>query len=737
MRTIKTLNEGWQFAACNQYGEDMPIAKDWQSVKMPYVWNLSDPSEAGPRVYRCNFNLTMHNEQDQSFISFGAVAGQCKAWLNGIYLGEHRGGYSCFRFELNSAAKQGSNELIVLADNTRFTDIIPLGGDFNNYGGIYREVELICTGRTHFDLMHYGTLGLDLSSRPDGTVFLNSRIVGDIENSQVEYTILDQGRICAQERSVAKLTDIVLSVEQPHFWNGLPDPHLYQCRARLFEFGALVDEVILSFGFRAIKMTPDQGFFLNGEHLLLCGVAKHQDRFDSGCAPSRSELDKDMQLIREIGANAVRLSHYQHPQYFYDLCDKFGMVVWAEIPMLAMPDGNDGLMENARKQLKELILQCKHHPSICFWGIQNEIAMMNVESLEMYRKTGELNQLAKQLDPDRITASANMNSVKNKSQLNHITDMVGYNVYFGWYYGELEDYATFFDRFHIDNPTVPLGISEYGVDCSVSLHSPTPKRKDYSEEFQCLFHETAYSYIRERNWLWGSFVWNMFDFGSAIRNEGGVKGENRKGLVSFDRQIKKDAFYFYKASWAKVPVLHIAGRRYAKRCEDKTVIKVYANTDEVVLSINGREFERKTGKTVFAFGDVPLQLGNNTVTASAGDLVDEISLTRVEHPDLSYVYIDPNPGFNVNNWFTLETSQDDLFPIDRYSIMDEMGILQANEQVWQLLEQEVPQIANDPRSRLMPSITLLRVINRISGQFTEEYVKDLNRKLNAIPKRLE
>lgn len=731
MRLIKPLNHGWQFGVCDTVGENEPVVMTWEPVELPHVWNLAEPKQEGPRAYRCSLDLERPDEQHQYFVSFGAVAGVCRAWLNGQFLGEHRGGYSCFRFALNKAARSGSNELTILADNSHFDDIIPLGGDFNNYGGIYREVELICTDRTHFDLLYFGTTGVDLTPRPDGTVNVTSRINGGCENTVVEYTIWDNGKACAWSQS--NIAEAVLKVEQPHLWNGLRDPHLYQCRARLLINDQCVDETTTDFGFRAIAMTPDRGFFLNGEHFRINGVCKHQDRLDRGCAPTTGELDEDLRLILEIGANAVRLSHYQHPQYFYDLCDRAGLVVWAEIPMLAMPDGNDALIENALQQMKELILQNKHHPSICFWGVQNEIAMMG-ESLEMYRKTDQLNRLVKELDPDRISTSVNLYTVKNNSQLNHITDMVGYNIYFGWYYGEMENYGPFFDSFHTDNPNVALGVSEYGVDCSTSLHSSMPKRKDYSEEFQCLYHETVYPYFCEREWLWGSFVWNMFDFGSAHRNEGGMQGENRKGLVTFDRKIKKDAFYFYKARWSEDPTVHIAGRRFANRCEETTTIKVYANAGEVTLSVNGKAFEKLNGQYVYIFNNVPLQKGINTIKASAVDRDDEIALTRVEQPDQSYVYVDPNPEFNVKNWFTLEQGQQELFPPDRYSIMDEMGTLLANPEVLALLEQEVPQITSNPRNRTMPGISLLRVINRMSSHFSEDFVKELNHKLNAIAK---
>ena len=437
-----------------------------------------------------------------------------------------------------------------------------------------------------------------------------------------------------------------------------------------------------------------------------------------------------------MGANAVRLSHYQHPDLTYDLCDQAGLVVWAEIPLLALPDGNEAVFENAKQQLTELILQLKHHPSICFWGVENEISMAG-ESLEMYRKIGQLHQLAKELDPTRFTTLANINAVKLNSQLNHLTDAVGYNIYFGWYYGEATDYGPFFDRFHKKNPDMPLCLSEYGADSLITLHRDDPRPGDCSEEFQCRWHETAYPQIEARDFVWGSFVWNMFDFGSANRAMATSKGRNCKGLVTYDRSVCKDAYYFYKACWSEEPFVYLTGRRYARRCGETTTVKVYSNAPSVTLTVNGQVFASQEGNRVFVFDQVPLAEGDNRIAASAGSLTDAITLTRVAQPEQSYIYDDPNPGFNVKNWFTLQESKEDLFPADHYSIMDEMGDLMKSPEAWALLEQEVPRITSDPLTRILTYVTLLRKINTKSSQYSEDFVKELNRKLNAIPKPQE
>ena len=647
-------------------------------------------------------------------------------------IGSHNGGYSTFRFDLTSAIKDGENELLVLVDNTHFSDIIPLGGDFNNYGGIYRDVDLITVESTHFALDYYGSQGVEVDAFGNGKLLLTSHIAGDTSGCNIRYTVTDG------ESEISCITGcednpVEMHITSPHLWDGRKDPWCYTLRAVLIREGKEIDEIQLPFGFRNVFIDPEKGFFLNGVHLPINGVAKHQDWAGVAYGTTPEMQEKDIEIICEMGANAVRLSHYQHPAYTYELCDKEGLVVWAEIPLLALPDNNDGLYENARCQLKELILQNKHHPCICFWGVQNEIAMMG-ETVQMYRKVEELSALVKQLDPDSISASANLSSVNNDSQLNFVTDIVGYNRYSGWYEGEMTDFEVFFDGFHRDNPQVALGLSEYGVDCSTLLHAAEPKRKDYSEEFQALYHETVWPMVEKRSYMWGSFVWNMFDFGSAARDEGGVKGMNCKGLVTYDRNVKKDAYYFYKSCWADEPFVYLASRRFAKRCGETTTIKVYSNVNTVELIVNGQKYGSLCGSRVFTFEDVPLTTGENVICAIAGGLCDEMVISKTDKPEESYIFVDPNPEFNVKNWFTPGQSEEDLFPENSYSIMDRMGVLMSNPEVWALLEEKIPQVVTNPRARLNVNMTLLRAINFMSGQFQEEYIIELNRKLNAIAK---
>ena len=732
MRKKVLLGEGWRFGTTEaQKGNELPgLPERMESVRVPHVWNIENPGQAGCRVYQRLLGAE-ETAGEHLFLEFGAVAGVCRVWLNDSFIGEHRGGYSCFRFELTPALKQGDNLLTVTADNFKYSDICPLGGDFNNYGGIYREVSLISTGANHFDLLYYGSSGLEIETRPEGLVRARAHVVG---RGTVVYYLLDGDAVVARAEAPAEDPAVELRLDRPHLWNGREDPHLYTLRAELLLEGVCQDTVCLPCGFRDCRVDPDKGFFLNGKHLKLHGVAKHQDWDGMGSAPTKAQLDTDMALIREVGANAVRLSHYQHPDYFYELCDKNGLLVWAEIPMLGMPDGNREIIENAKQQMTELILQSKHHPSIFCWGIQNEISMLG-ESLEMYRKTEEINAHTKALDPSRLTTAANLFSVPFNSELCFIPDILGYNVYFGWYHHEMADYDSFLDGFHRQNPQVPLCVSEYGVDGFPTLHSADPKRKDYSEEFQALFHETVYPKLRDREFVWGSFVWNMFDFGSFARNEGGGHGQNRKGLATFDRKIKKDAFYYYKANWSKEPFVHIGGRRFAKRCGAETWVKVYTNQKELRLYVNGVELEQAVGGApVFCFPHVPLKPGENRLLAVSGSCRDEITLEGVSEAEPSYIYVDPNPEYNVKNWFTQEESADKLFDPDCWSVLDPMRELLTDPAVVAMLEKEVPVLAADFEFAKSAPVSLLKIFNLRRTEFTEDFVKEINKKLGTIKK---
>lgn len=735
MRKIYPLNMGWAFGpAGSDENENQGHSKCLEAVCLPHTWNINENSHRGRYLYEKEIVIPEIHKEDVLYVEFLGANSVCEVYLNDAYVGEHRGGYATFRFNLTDFYRWGGdNRLKVYVDNSKTEDVSPLNGDFTIYGGLYREVNLICTSRTHFDLDYWGSRGIILQSEVNeegkGSLHIELHTVVE-QDAKVSLKVLDQKGETVQSMKVEhENKHLTMEILNPILWNGKDNPYLYTLKAALEDDTHIYDEVTMTFGFRSCEMSSEEGFFLNGRPLRINGVAKHQDFEGYGNALTMSQIRKDFELIREIGANALRLSHYQHDQSVYDRCDEEGYVVWAEIPMMSMPN-SESVLKNASDQLKELIYQNCHHPSICFWGIQNEIAMGG-ESMDMYRSVDVLNDRVHELLPQGISASANMYHVKNSSPLNFITDMTGYNLYYGWYYDKIEDLSGWIDEFHLENPQVALGISEYGADANLAFHSEHPKVKDYSEEFQSVYHEETYGIIQSKPYLWGSFVWNMFDFGSVIRDEGGTKGKNAKGLVTFDRNLRKDAFYFYKANWSLEPFIHICGKRFVHRDKDKIDIRIYSSLSKISLSVNGRHVGEAEGEHVFLFKDVLLKPGHNVVRAYHDEYEDQATFMKADQPDASYIFVDPHPEINVKNWFTQEQGEIDLFPENYYSVMDSLGLLMENEEAWTVVKECAPKIAE----RAIPGgVTLLWVCNKMKSVLTEEEVKAMNNRLNKIEK---
>lgn len=601
--------------------------------------------------------------------------------MNGQYVGEHKGGYSAFTFDITNQCRwMVDNEIAVLLDNRSFNQISPLAGDFTVFGGLYRDVSLSITEKSCFDRTFYGTNGIIVQAavaEKTGKIVVENHTL-HCENAQIAYTVKNAAGEVVLEQTEPLQNRVELTVPHPALWCGKKAPVMYTLQAALFVDGKKPDETEVRFGFKTVSVDAQQGFFLNGEHLKIQGVAKHQDFGGVFCATTEEHLQQDLHDILEIGANSVRLSHYQHPQRMYELCDEAGLLVWAEIPMLKFLD-DEALFENACSQMKELIYQNMHHPSICFWGIQNEIAMFG-ESQAMYDRMQELGALVQRMDGTRLSACANLFCVKNDSALNTHTQAVGYNIYFGWYYGNMADNADFVDKFHQDNPNTPLGITEYGVDCNLAYHAYEPKVRDYSEEFQALYHETVYPIFRERPYIWGTYVWNMFDFSSEIRDEGGVRYKNCKGLVTYDRKVKKDAFYYYKAQWSDEPFVKIAESRFVNREREKITVKVYSNQPSVSITVNGVSHTADSNTGVFCFENIALQQGENKIIASAGVLTDQVVFHGVKEKDESYIFVDQNPGINVKNWFIDAVEEEKMFPTGMFSIREACNTIVESEQ---------------------------------------------------------
>lgn len=737
MKSLYNLNEGWYFELIDNSIDETQyfIEENEKKINLPHSWNSEGDFTRGVGLYQKKFTISEKHKNEKLFLEFLGANSVCRVYLNGHFIGEHRGGYSLFRFPIKDRYLWGEENLLsVVVDNSVTEDVSPLFGDFAIYGGLYRDVNLICVDENHFDLEYWGTNGVlvhsEVNESGQGEIHLEVHPITteDLQIKVEVYNCIDD--MVKESIYPAKMDKYVITIDNPRLWQGKKDPALYKVKTYLQSNDKVFDYVENTIGFRKVHYTSDKGVFLNEEHVRINGVSKHQDFEGKGNAITPVEMERDMELIREIGANALRLSHYQHHPYVYDLCDREGLIVWAEIPMMSMPQA-DGVLQNAENQLRELILQNMHHPSICCWGIQNEIAMQG-ESIAMYRGVEQLNKLAHELLPNCITTSANMYHVKNNSPLNFITDIQGYNLYYGWYYGEEKDLGDWMDKFHEENPTVALGISEYGADCNLQFHSDNPKVKDYSEEFQSVYHEKTYDAILSKPYIWGSFLWNMFDFGSAIRNEGGCVGRNNKGLVTFDRTIKKDAFYFYKAHWSKEEFVHICEKRFANRHKTSMDVKVYSNLTSVSLYVNGKYFDKVEGDKVFIFKNVPLKDGNNIIEAFGGSNKDCATFNKVEEEDKSYIFIDPNPGINVQNWFTQEQGEVDLFPEGYYSIMDKVGDLMENEEAWRTINEICPKLTE--RATKGSPVTLIWVANKLSSIIKEEDIKKLNARLIQIKK---
>lgn len=627
MKTVLNINKGWKFIYSKDGSE--------HDIDLPHTWNGDDGQDGGNDYYRgtCKYIKNIQkpeiSEGGAVYLEFKGVNASAKVYVNGAIAGEHDGGYSTFRCNITPYL-QNDNQIVVEADNSVNDRVYPQRADFTFYGGIYRDVNLICVDKTHFDLDYYGCNPIKIDpSVKDGNGSV--QITAYANGGTVKISVYD-----AENNKIAQAENAaVTEIKNARLWNGVKDPYLYRAVAELYDGQTKVDEVSASFGFRTYLVDPKGGFFLNGKPYPLRGVCRHQDRPHIGNALTKAEHDEDMALIKEVGANTLRLAHYQHDDYFYELCDRAGLVVWAEIPYISRHmNGGD---QNAKSQMTELILQQYNHASIVFWGISNEITMMKTDKKDMLKTHRELNELCHKLDPARLTTLAcfAMCSFGNKSA--HITDVVSWNLYLGWYVPGLFLNDVWLNLFHFFHPNRAIGYSEYGAESMPNLHAAKPKRFDNTEDYQAIYHEYMLEFFARHPYLWGTHLWNMFDFAADGRNQGGDPGMNHKGLVTFDRKTKKDAFYLYKAYWSEQPVLHLCGKRYKNRTGKKTNITVYSNVGQPEIYNNGAlvaKPEAKKGGKVYKC-KIKLE-AINEITVKAGQLTDQATFIKVAKPDPSY-----------------------------------------------------------------------------------------------------
>ena len=720
------LNTGWTFTKEEQS----------EPVTLPHTWNAVDGQDGGNDYYRgsCTYALQLPAirlpEGGRVVLQFDGVAMTAVVNLNGQKVAEHKGGYSTFRVDITDVL-QDTNNLTVEVDNSDNDTVYPQKADFTFYGGIYREVTLHILPAAHFAMEENGAVPVKVTPVVTDLETRRCEVTVEalvVDADRVRFTLDGQEMSAPVENGTAKA---VFTLENARLWNGLDDPYLYTVTASL-DNGEMQS---VRFGCRKFEIDPQEGFFLNGRSYPLRGVSRHQDRKGVGVAITKEMMEEDLALILEMGANTIRLAHYQHAQAFYDLCDEKGLVIWAEIPYITMHMHNG--RANTLTQMEELIVQNYNHPCIAVWGLSNEITAASPVNEELLENHRALNDLAHRLDPTRPTTMANVFMLEITSPILEIPDVNSYNLYFGWYLGELDQNDDFFDEYHAKYPDRCIGFSEYGADANPAYQTSAPERGDYTETYQCVYHEHMAKMIADRPWLWATHVWNMFDFAADGRDEGSKNGENQKGLVTFDRKIKKDAFYLYKAYWSKDAFVHTCGSRYVDRAEDVTEVKVYSNLPEVALYVDGRLQETKQGDKVFTFR-VPIT-GKHSIEARAGGYSSVILVNRVDTPNPAYAMANRR---EVTNWF------DDELDETCWSVKDNMAAAMADAKVGPILKQIGDKAAasrGDVAAAVKDNPALVAMMQRamqrmtIEGMLRQagtdiEDIKQLNRVLQGISK---
>ena len=730
MRYITNFNSDWEFSL---HSDD-----NWEKVTLPHTWNNLDGQVGGNDYYRgkCTYRKTILKKDlplgEEHYLEINGANLSSVVYLNGEKLKSHDGGYSTYRVRLKDLRDE--NILEVTVDNSPSDRVYPQTADFTFYGGLYRDVRLISLPSSHFSLENLGTPGIKATPDVKGTLDVEVEVDGDYDS--ILYTLLDrEGKVVTEENS--RETKVTLSVSSPHLWNGRKDPYLYYIKAELLKGEERLDEVGSEIGFRSFRIDPERGFILNGEEYPLRGVSRHQDRKDKGNAISKEDHEEDMALIMEVGANTIRLAHYQHDQYFYHLCDKNGIVVWAEIPYISqhMSQGR----ENTISQMKELITQNYNHPSIVVWGLSNEITMGDPKDPDMLENHRILNDLCHTMDKTRLTTSAMLTVCGIDEEIVHISDVVSYNHYFGWYGGEVSMNGPWFDAFHKKYPNKPIGCSEYGCE-ALNWHTSRPMQGDYTEEYQAYYHEEMIKQFFSRKYLWATHVWNMFDFGADARAEGGENGQNHKGLVTIDRKYKKDAFYAYKAWLSEEKFIHIASKRYVDRTEYITNVTVYSNLPEITLFLNGEKFETKTAEDHFFKFQVPNK-GRTIIEAVYGDYRDKSEINKVDVFNESYRLKEKGA---VLNWFditeregycSLNSKISDILGTMRGKIILCLLLMKKTKGMKKKGEGNKSSMVNKDTMAMIGSFTILRITSMVSMlgiEFTKDELLNLNKKLNRI-----
>ena len=742
MRQIYNFNTKWGFSK-EALEAPTTMPERWNWVNIPHTWNDIDGQDGGNDLYRGTAFYAKELEKmdlpkaDRYFLEIQGANSSAILYVNGKKLANHDGGYSTWRVDITDALED-KNLFVFEVDNSPNDRVYPQNADFTFYGGIYRDLNIIAVNESHFDLEYYGTPGIKVTPEvvgKDAKVEVEVFVKNAKETQKLVYTLKDaEGNVVAEKETPASETVASFEIENVHLWHGKKDPYLYTAEVCLKEEEVL-DNVSARFGCRTFEIHPENGFILNGEEYPLRGVSRHQDRWGVGNALLKEHHDEDMDLICELGATTIRLAHYQHDQYFYDLCDERGMVVWAEIPYISthMPNGR----ENTISQMKELVVQNYNHPSIVVWGLSNEITMHGDSDEDLRENHVILNDLVHKMDKTRLTTMACVSMCSMDDPYVQIPDTVSYNHYFGWYGGDTSQNGPWFDEFHAKYPNIPIGCSEYGCE-ALNWHTSDPQQGDYTEEYQAYYHEELIKQFYTRKYMWATHVWNMFDFGADSRNEGGENGQNHKGLITFDRKYKKDSFYAYKAWLSDEPFVHICGKRYVDRVEETTKVTVYSNQPEVELFANGVSLGKQTCPEHFFYFEVP-NAGETTLVAVAGDCKDESFIRKVEVFNEEYRLKEKGA---ILNWFDVTA------PEGYYSLNSKIeDIVKSEEGATVFKEVMVSAMGSmmggnsekfdiAPMMKMLGSFTVLRLTSLLGATnvtLTKEQLLDMNEKLNAVP----
>lgn len=747
MRRTENINYGWQFSRDRIKEKKKPnLFTKWENVDLPHTWNNMDGQDGGMDYYRgaCWYKKKISvkaHSNEKVLLEFNGVNSNCTVFVNGKNVFYHEGGFSRFRVDITKYLKTGKAVLLIRADNSESDHEYPQTADFTFFGGIYRDVNLLYVPSRHFSVEKHASDGIFVTSKinDDSSADVTVKAyVDNPENCKVVYKI---GEMKAEVP--AENAEYTFHLDSPHLWNGIQDPFLYELSAELIDENGIIDSVKQKFGIRSFYVDSEKGFFLNGQPYPLHGVSRHQDRENMGWAIGVKEHKEDMELIAELGANSIRLAHYQHAQEFYDLCDEYGMVVWAEIPFITSQLSGEKAKQNTLSQMRELVLQNYNHASIVCWGIANEITIGGRADKALIDNLNELNDLCHKLDSTRFTTIAQLSAVEMESECNRISDVLSYNHYFGWYVGDVSQNGEWIDEFHKKYPDIPLGISEYGAEGILKYHSDNPKVQDYTEEYQAYYHEEMLKTFEERPFLWSTYVWNMFDFASDMRDEGGVKGRNNKGLITYDRKTKKDSFYLYKAYWSKEPFVHICSKRFIDRTDERINVRVYSNQPQVELYVNGELQKSLNSEKVFVFEGIELKKGLNKIKAVCDSYHDNAEFNLTDIPNEEYVYKNENVGKNVKNWFEGVDTEGELeFPDGYYSIRDTIGDIMKSEEGKKLVYEIVDKVEKElnfkvSRSMLMmaKSFTVEKVIALAGSRVPASIAIQANKILNKVKKK--